>query len=84
MLGDGCVRFQGAGQSEIRDPDGPVLVQQQVGRFDVAVKRPMLVSIRQGIGDLPSDIGGVQGSTASPSASTSIASSPRPSISCMT
>src|SRR5262249_22035161 len=43
------------GQAEIRDPDGTMRVQQQIGRLDVAVQRALAVSVGQRLGDLDAD-----------------------------
>ena len=43
------------GQAEVGDPDGPLDVQQQVRRLDVAVQDPLAVGVVQGLGHLEAD-----------------------------
>src|SRR5216684_360763 len=45
------------GQSEVADPSLPFLIQQNVGRLDVAMNHSLLVGVHQGVGHLKSDAG---------------------------
>ena len=45
----------GLGQAEVGHPDGPVGVEQQVRRLDVAVEDPLVVGVLQGVGHLDAD-----------------------------
>jgi hypothetical protein len=53
------VRFDGACQSEIRNADGPVGIEQQIGRLDIAVQNTLTMSIIEcvgGSGHQPCDV----------------------------
>ena len=43
------------GQAEVGDPDGPLVVEQQVRRLDVAVDHPLAVGVGQRLGHLHAD-----------------------------
>ena len=43
------------GQAEVGDPDGPLVVEQQVRRLDVAVDDPLGMGVGQRLGDLDAD-----------------------------
>ena len=49
------VVFERLGEAEVRNPDMPVVVQQQIGRLDVAMHRAQVMSVLQGLGDLGTD-----------------------------
>ena len=56
-----CVRSSpsvvGLGQAEVGDPDVARVVQQQVGRLDVAVQDALAGGVGQGVGHLHADAG---------------------------
>ena len=45
------------GQAEVEDPDGTLVVHQQVRRLDVAVQNALIVRVTQRLGDLETDAG---------------------------
>src|SRR5262249_24306359 len=45
------------GQAEVRDPDGPLRIEQKVRWLDIPVQDALLVGVTQGFGYLDADLG---------------------------